>query len=311
MKTTIDLPLLCSLWLALPVCAGQTYFNSSGGQLNVGWQDREGKAQQLSYRLEAGKLPPLIAYRPARMQEEVLQSLLQQAALEFPEVQFSLSRPSLALSLKSRNADKAREASLWVKPEQARLEAEWLKQHYFQPFTPPDGQPAIKQDHVRIALESRAELAPLAEQLEQEGATETEARQKTVTHMLDFVQAIPYQLLDSQSGRSGKGFLTPRQVLEQNRGDCDSKVTLMAALLAQLFPDLKQAMVFVPGHALLGVALPAQAGEATLSWEGETYLLLEPTGPATLPPGQLAPSSRVLVESGQLSVQPVRTEEAG
>ena len=198
MKTTRSLSLLLGMLLALPASAGQTYFNSNGGQLNVGWQDSEGQPQQLSYRLEAGKLPPLIAYRPARMQEEVLQTLLQQAALEFPEVQFSLSRPSLALSLKSRNADKAREASLWVKPEQTRLEAEWLKQHYFQPFTPPDGAPAIKQDHVRIALESRAELAPLAEQLKQEGATETEARQKTVEHMLDFIQAIPYQLLDSQ-----------------------------------------------------------------------------------------------------------------
>ena len=305
MKTTRSLSLLLGMLFALPASAGQTYFNSNGGQLNVGWQDREGQPQQLSYRLEAGKLPPLIAYRPARMQEEVLQTLLQQAALEFPEVQFSLSRPSLALSLKSRNADKAREASLWVKPEQARLEAEWLKQHYFQPFTPPDGAPAIKQDHVRIALESRAELAPLAEQLKQEGATETEARQKTVAHMLDFFQAIPYQLLDSQSGRSGKGFLSPRQVLEQNRGDCDSKVTLMAALLAQRFPELKQAMVFVPGHALLGVALPARPGQATLSWQGESYLLLEPTGPAQLPMGQLAPTSKTLVDSKQLSIQPV------
>ncbi|WP_429098867.1 transglutaminase domain-containing protein [Aeromonas rivipollensis] len=305
MKTTRSLSLLLGMLLALPTSAGQTYFNSNGGQLNVGWQDREGQPQQLSYRLEAGKLPPLIAYRPARMQEEVLQTLLQQAELEFPEVQFSLSRPSLALSLKSRNADKVREASLWVKPEQARLEAEWLKQHYFQPFTPPDGAPAIKQDHVRIALESRAELAPLAEQLKQEGATETEARQKTVAHMLDFIQAIPYQLLDSQSGRSGKGFLSPRQVLEQNRGDCDSKVTLMAALLAQRFPELKQAMVFVPGHALLGVALPARPGQATLSWQGESYLLLEPTGPAQLPMGQLAPTSKTLVDSKQLSVQPV------
>jgi hypothetical protein len=66
--------LLCLL-LSLPALGGQTSFTNSGGQLNVGWQDREGKAQQLSYRLEAGKLP-LIAYRPARMQEDVLQSLL-------------------------------------------------------------------------------------------------------------------------------------------------------------------------------------------------------------------------------------------
>lgn len=309
MKKTSGILLLCCLWFALPASAGQTYFNSHGGQLNVGWQDKDGKAQQLTYRLESGKLPPLIAYRPARMQEDVLQSLLQQAATEFPEVQIALSRPDMKLHLKSRNQDKAREALAWLTQQRDKLESEWLKQHYFQPFTSPDGVPAIKQDHVRIALESRTELAPLADQLKQEGTTETEARQKTVAHMLGFIQAIPYQLLDSQSGRSGKGFLSPRQVLEQNRGDCDSKVTLMAAMLAQLFPELKQAMVFVPGHALLGVALPAKPGEATLSWEGETYLLMEPTGPGQFAMGRIASTSQTLVDSKQLSVQPVQARE--
>ncbi|MFQ2276341.1 transglutaminase domain-containing protein [Aeromonas hydrophila] len=309
MKMTIALPLLCGLWLALPVCAGQTYFNSAGGQLNVGWQDKDGKAQQLTYRLEAGKLPPLIAYRPARMQEDVLQSLLQQGMAEFPTVQFSLSRPQMELKIKGRQPEQVNKAMGWLTQQRDKLEAEWLKQHYFQPFTAPDGAAAIKQDHVRIALESRSELAPLAEQLKQQGSTETEARQKTVAHMLDFVQSIPYQLLDSQSGRQGKGFLSPRQVLEQNQGDCDSKVTLMAAMLAQLFPELKQAMVFVPGHALLGVALPAKPGEATLNREGETYLLMEPTGPAQLAMGQLAPTSKTLIDSKQLSVQPVRADK--
>lgn len=300
--------LLCGL-LALPAVAGQRYFNNYGGQLNVGWQDREGKTQQLTYRLEAGKLPPLIAYRPTRMQEDILQQLLQQAVIEFPEVQFSLSRPEQTLNIKSRNAEQAGAAEAWVKPEQARLEQEWLKQHYFQRFTPPDGNTAIKQDHVRIALESRQELAPLADQLKRQGTTELEARQQTVAQVLDFIQAIPYRLLDGESGRAGKGFLSPRQVLEQNEGDCDSKVTLMAALLAQLFPELPQAMVFVPNHALLAVALPAKPGDATLSWEGQSYLLMEPTGPAQLPMGQLAPTSKTLIDSRQWSLQPVQASQ--
>ncbi|ATL97146.1 hypothetical protein CK910_00585 [Aeromonas sp. CA23] len=309
MKRTSNILLLYCLWFALPASAGQTYFNSHGGQLNVGWQNKDGKAQQLTYRLESGKLPPLIAYRPARMQEEVLQSLLQQAATEFPAVQIALSRPDMELKIKGRQPDQVNKALAWLTQQRDKLESEWLKQHYFQPFTAPDGVAAIKQDHVRIALESRTELAPLADQLKQAGTTETEARQKTVAHMLGFIQAIPYQLLDSQSGRSGKGFLSPRQVLEQNRGDCDSKVTLMAAMLAQLFPELKQAMVFVPGHALLGVALPAKPGEATLSWEGETYLLMEPTGPGQFAMGRIASTSQTLVDSKQLSVQPVQARE--
>lgn len=302
----MPVPLLAALLFALPAGAEQTYFNVSGGQNNVGWQDSKGERQQLTYRLEAGKLPPLIAYHPARMQEEVLQGLLRQVRQQYPEVQFTLARPSLELHMKSRNPDKAGEAMAWLEAERNKAEEVWLHKHYFQYFTPPDGQLAVKQDHVRIALESRGELAPLAAQLKQEGGTEVEARQKTAAHMLTFIQSIPYLQLDNLGGRLGKGFLTPRQVLMQNRGDCDSKVTLMATLLAQLFPELKQAMVFVPGHALLAVDLPVQPGDETISWQGQNYLLLEPTGPAELPPGQIAPTSKTLIDSGQLSVQPVQ-----
>ena len=128
----------------------------------------------------------------------------------------------MSLSIKSRNADKAREASQWVKPEQAKLEAAWLTQHYFQPFTAPDGAPAIKQDHVRIALESRDELAPLMEQLKQEGATETEARQKTVAHMLDFIQAIPINC--STASRAALARVSePAPGAGAEPGDCDSR----------------------------------------------------------------------------------------
>ena len=65
----------------------------------------------------------------------------------------------------------------------------------------------------------------------------------------------------------------------------------------------------MPGHALLGVALPAKPGEATLNREGETYLLMEPTGPTQLAMGQLAPTSKTLIDSKQLSVQPVRADK--
>ena len=140
MKRPTAIPLLFSLLFALSASAGQTYFNSNGGQLNVGWQDKEGKTQQLSYRLDAGKLPPLIAYRPARMQEDVLQGLLQQAGTEFPEVQFSLSRPDMKLHLKSRNQDKAREALAWATRQRSRIRLErkpWVRQAHARPYRKP------------------------------------------------------------------------------------------------------------------------------------------------------------------------------
>ncbi|PJG59109.1 hypothetical protein [Aeromonas cavernicola] len=306
MKIAKVIALLGSLLTVLPASAAQTYFNQlNDGEYQVGWQDHEGKPLTLTYRLEKGSIPPLVAFRPARMKEDVVQALLTSARQAHPNVQFLLSRPSLDVQLKSRQAEQAQKAMAWLVSERKKEEAAWLQSHYFHYFTPPDGQLAIKQDHVRIALESRAELAPLASQLKQEGAHETETRQKTVAHMLTFVQSIPYLTLDSLGGRLGKGFLTPRQVLAQNRGDCDSKVTLMAAMLAQLFPTLKQAIVIVPGHALLGVALPAQPGEATLAHGGERYVLLEPTGPALLPVGQIAPASKMLIDSQQVSTEAV------
>ncbi len=98
--------LLLILLLALPASAGQTYFHSSGGQLNVGWQDREGEVQQLTYRLEAGKLPPLIAYRSSRMQEEVLQRLLQRGGPSSPA--YSSPSPAPGWSSSSRAASQSR-----------------------------------------------------------------------------------------------------------------------------------------------------------------------------------------------------------
>ena len=128
-----------------------------------------------------------------------------------------------------------------------------------------------------------------------------------LTQALRFVD-LPNGLID---GLDGEAVVTQvvantLDLISRHRCGLDpDRVAEDAALLAQLFPELKQAMVFVPGHALLGVTLPAGPRDATLSHEGETYLLMEPTGPAQLPIGQLAPASRVLVDSRQLSVQPV------
>ena len=93
------LSLLCLL-LSLPALGGQTYFTSNGGQLNVGWQDKEGKAQQLSYRLDAGKLPPLTLpigqLKPGKMQPRTSFEgidLLVESVKEFGLLQPILVRP--------------------------------------------------------------------------------------------------------------------------------------------------------------------------------------------------------------------------
>ncbi|MDO2948464.1 transglutaminase domain-containing protein [Aeromonas simiae] len=299
------LPLL--LLLPLSLCAKQLSFVRSGDEVSVRWEQGQ-EAQALTYRLERGTLPPLLIFSPERLRRDTLQTLLQQGKEQFPGVRFRLG-PGGELTLQARSQQAVDAAMAWLATTRPKVEDEWLLARYFQRFTDPAGGEVVKQDHVRIALESRAELAPLAEQFKEEGGSEEEARRKSTAAVLAFVQAIPYALLDNSGIRGGRGFLAPRQVLLQNRGDCDSKVTLMAALLGQIYPNLKQLMIFTPDHALLGVELTASGEEQTLEWAGTRYLLMEPTGPAELPLGTLARSSQVMVESGQFRAQPVQATE--
>jgi len=90
----------------------------------------------------------------------------------------------------------------------------------------------------------------------------------------------------------------------QNRGDCDSKVALLATLFQYLHPEIAQRLIFVPNHALLAVALPAQPGDEQLTIEGQGYLLLEPTGPAELPLGQIADAAACLFAPATMSAKP-------
>ena len=123
-----------------------------------------------------------------------------------------------------------------------------------------------------------SEATRLAEALLQAAGGEQTPPRDLFNYLLAFVQAIPYQQLQSEDGRRGSGFLLPQQVLSNNRGDCDSKVTLLASLWRYLQPEIPLVLLFVPDHALLGVALPAQGAEETLTVAGGRWLLAEPTG---------------------------------
>ena len=83
--------------------------------------------------------------------------------------------------------------------------------------------------------------------------------------------------------------------------------------LLQLSLTLMLALGVAGGaHAQSKPRTPAQGDNSAVlpvlnnaSGKVEAYLLLEPTGPAQLPMGQLAATSKTLVDSKQLSVQPV------
>ncbi|HEY4165887.1 MAG TPA: hypothetical protein VGM96_03900 [Reyranella sp.] len=105
---------------------------------------------------------------------------------------------------------------------------------------------------------------------------------------LSFFQEIPYATLDDAQ-RQGGDFLPASALLAENRGDCDSKAVALAAVLRSFTRFRKLAVVTMPGHAILGVEMPAEPGDATVRQGGRLYVALETAGPSILPVGRVGP----------------------
>lgn len=108
-----------------------------------------------------------------------------------------------------------------------------------------------------------------------------------------------------EQGREILGFYPPPRALEQGYGDCDTKAALLAAILQNL-SSAAIIGVHVPKHYLLGIAGTPQAGQATLSYAGTRYVLVEAAGPGKRPPGDIAASTQIaLNERSELRIDPM------
>lgn len=122
---------------------------------------------------------------------------------------------------------------------------------------------------------------------------------------LAFFQQVPYAAL-GDAGRRGGDFLPGPALLAQNRGDCDSKAVALAAVLRTYTPWRKLAVIVMPGHAVLGVDLPARPGERTVRAQARQYVALEPAGPAMAPLGDVAPqTAKYLAEARAVEIWPL------
>jgi hypothetical protein len=189
------------------------------------------------------------------------------------------------------------------KSQQKALD-QYLQDNYYNYFRSHLGQKAVKPDHLRYIAENKAALLPIAQAVYDKLPTNSETR-AYVNLVLSWVQSIPYNELENRLSSNGAGFLPPLSVVANNQGDCDSKTVLMASLIRSLLPDVNMAMVFLPNHALLGIVLPFRTNEQTLNINGIDYLLMEPTGPAKIPIGEIANSSARNIAGNMYSVEEV------
>ncbi len=149
-----------------------------------------------------------------------------------------------------------------------------------------------------LARRSAPKLSGLARELEK--SAKGRGREWLIAAATSLVQtAVDYKevppLVDSV--HTG-GVWTPAKTLVGGWGDCDTKVALLAAIMAN-WPGFKMIIIELPDHFLLGYERPPANGESYIAYNGDKYVLIEAAGPAWLPPGYLGDDTKLLFESGR------------
>jgi hypothetical protein len=290
---------IACLSIHLSSFAQQIAFNKSKQnnqfKFNYTWSDIQDISRDITFTLPASQLNRQNhkKFIPELAQQYVYIELHKAARKIDPRearVQIQRRGQDLLIQVNSRS-DKLLDK--WQRSmQQSKTKAldQYLEDNYYSHFRSYLGQEAIKPDHLRYVKENQAALLPIAQAVYDRLPSNSETR-AYVNLVLSWVQSIPYNELKNRVTSNGAGYLPPLLVVANNQGDCDSKTVLMASLIRSLLPDVKMTMIFLPNHALLGISLPFRTNEETLDIDGLDYLLMEPTGPAKIPLGEIANSS--------------------
>ena len=287
--------------------AAQLSFSQKNRILEYQWTATDQSTHQLSADFSQTQFA-LTTFR--RYSPQLMEQALQQQAMQWflqqniNGLQLRRERVGLnyELQLTGNDPQQVRKTSQALKKQQQEAYQQYLIEHHFMLFKDFSNQWSLKPNHVAIAQLSQNDVAPLVAAFTTLLADKSEA--EGIALVLSFIQSIPYSALGSDGQQRGTGFSPPAQLLLNNQGDCDSKVTLMASLLLQLYPERKLVMIIVPGHALIGIDLPAQAKQQTLTIQGVNYVLAEPTGPAPLAIGHLDSNTTKAIAQQQVRVEP-------
>lgn len=286
--------------------AKQLYFDkieqTDSYQFNYQWLGHQQQTQSIRFNLAKSalfeKFRNFRTYKPKLAKRYVSRNIVNYFRKNpINNIQINYNKKTGYIAIRGTDLNKVNEVKVELQTLQNSFTEKYLKKTHYQAFTNYDGKQALKPDHVAFATLSADDLKPL-KSLILETVSIQNIRQVT-DYVLGFVQSIPYSTLNSRVESSGAGYNPPLKLLWENQGDCDSKVTLTAALLRTLMPRIKMTLVFIDNHALIGIDVNAKQGELTITENGTTYLLAEPTGPALLPLGTISNISELAITQGQ------------
>lgn len=297
LKSTFLLSSLC-LSVAMQVRAEQSYFDinetPTGIEMKYRWEDYYGTQRNLEFVLDKKTISEQystnLIYRPEIAQRFVfieLQRAAQKINPKEARVKFMRRGSDVSFQVSSRSNDLVNK---WMNELNIAKESafdRYLAENYYSRYESPYGQKGVKPDHKRFVSESVTALLPAAQAL-YEQLDEDSTSRAYVNVILSWVQSIPYNTLENRLTSNGAGYLPPSEVILTNKGDCDSKTALTAALLRSLLPNLHMAIIYLPEHALLGANLPYVEGEEKIIDGGIDYLLLDPTGPRLMKVGEIS-----------------------
>jgi hypothetical protein len=165
----------------------------------------------------------------------------------------------------------------------------------------------IYVDIPAVVARSRPRLRALARDFDQLASARQYGPEDAVGAMVAFVQAalLYKQPPANEAGRAILGFFPPPRALDAGFGDCDTKSALLAAVMTN-FPGMRMIGVHVPRHYLVGLARVPRPGDAFIEYQGEPFVLIEPSGPARLPPGQIGPTTQAaLATMSEVRIDPL------
>lgn len=273
-------------------------------QFNYQWLDQAKQAQSLSFSINRTTLFDRFrnfkAYKAKHVRKYVnhqLRKKLRKSPIADVQVKFVNQGQNLQLDISGQNQTTVDQAYQTIAQIEKELVNEYLTRNFYTQFHSYNNNNAIKPDHVRFAQESVADLAVLKPLILNN--VSIQRIREVSDYVLGFIQSIPYATLESRVTSTGAGFNPPLQTLWQNQGDCDSKVTLTAAILRALMPRIKMMLVFIDNHALLALNIPKEGDELTITVDGVAYVLAEPTGPAMMRVGEVSPDAEFAIRNGR------------
>jgi hypothetical protein len=292
--------------------AQQLSFNKTkveqGYSFKYQWLDHNKVEQAISFTLNQeglfDRFRNFKTYQNSYAQKTILRRIkreMQRNPIAGVQIFYRQQHDNFLIKVNGLDSDKVAKSYQTLTRIESEVTQQYLQEIYYQAFTNHEQINGIKVDHVSIANNSVADLKSL-KPLILDHVSIQDIR-KVTNYVLSFVQSIPYSTLESRITSSGSGFNPPLQVLWENQGDCDSKMTLTAALLRALMPRIDMTLIYIDGHAFIGIDIPGQANEVTIEHNEVKYLLAEPTGPALLPLGTLAPESELAINQGHYIAQ--------